>query len=67
MYWTQKDTLDLILMIAGAVVGGTLALLVLHFVFIPFAWASFAVPGCAVAGAYGLRWAIWFRGLRKNF
>ena len=55
MDWTQKDTLDLILMIVGAAIGGTVAVVVLHYVFVPFTWASFAVPACAVVGAYGLR------------
>jgi hypothetical protein len=67
MDWNQKDSLDLLLMIVGAAIGGVVALAILHVVFMPSTWAMFAVPACAVLGAYTLRLAIWRRGLRKHF
>ncbi len=67
MSWNQKDSLDLLLMIVGAVVGGVIALCILHFVFVPWSGDAIAVPMCAVVGGYTLRWAVWQCGLRKNF
>lgn len=67
MTWNEKDSLDLVLMIVGAVIGGVLALGILHFVFMPSNWAMAAVPACAVIGGYTLRWTVWNRGLRKHF
>lgn len=67
MDWSEKDTLDLLLMITGAVLGAVITLCVLHYVFLPFSWAAFAMPVCAVVGGYSLRWAVWHHGLRKRF
>lgn len=67
MNWNQKDTLDLMLMIVGAVIGGVIAECILHFVVMVSSWAPIAVPACAVIGGYAVRWAVWKRGLRKHF
>lgn len=67
MKWTQKDSLDLLLMIVGAVVGGVVGLCVLHYVSVPISWARIAVPVSALVGGYTLRWSVWHRGLRKQF
>ncbi len=67
MDWRQKDSLDLVLMLVGAVMASIIAMGILHFVFIPYDWAMFGVPTCAVLGGYALRWAVWRCGLRKHF
>ncbi|BCN13359.1 hypothetical protein RPSD_52440 (plasmid) [Ralstonia solanacearum] len=67
MEWKQKDSLDLLLMAIGAIMAGTFAVVVLHFVFIPYDWAKFGVPAFAVIGGYTLRWAAWRSGVRKQF
>jgi hypothetical protein len=67
MNWNQKDSLDLLLMIVGAIIGGVVALCVLHYVFVPFTWASIAVPASALVSGYTLRRAMWHRGPRKQF
>ncbi len=67
MYWNQKDTLDLLVMIAGAIIGGVVALCVLQLDLVTSVSPELAVPGCAVLCAYAARWAAWKRGLRKRF
>ncbi|MGE8454453.1 MAG: hypothetical protein ACN6OP_28350 [Pseudomonadales bacterium] len=67
MNWKQKDTLDLLLLLVGAVMASIIAMSILHFVFIPYGWAMLGVPACAVLGGYSLRWAVWRSGLRKQF
>lgn len=67
MDWDLKDSLDLVLMIVGAVVAGIISICFLHYVFIPFPWAMFGGAAFAALGGYALRWAVWRLGLRKHF
>jgi hypothetical protein len=49
------------------IIGGVVALCILHYVFVPSSGTRIAVPASAVVGGYTLRWSVSHRGLRKQF